>query len=222
MSELRWFRCHVDIVDDEKLGLLAFEDRWHYVAILACKAKGLIDQDDEFMRRKVQRKLGLTADEFEKAIDRLARVKLIDKRTLEPLGWSKRQYESDNSSERTRRYRERLKNGGDGVKRHSDVTVTPPETETDTELCSTQPKGKFQPEGVPNQLWADFVAVRKAKRAPITAASMQRLEREAAKANLSLQAAIQMCAERGWSSIDSSWEAVRQVAPRKSEFQSAY
>lgn len=130
---LHWFRCHVDIVDDEKLGLLAFEDRWHFVAILACKAKGLLDQSDEFMRRKVQRKLGLTVDEFEKAIERLARVKLIDKDTLEPLNWAKRQYASDSSAERTRRYRERLKQGGDGVKRHGDVTVTPPETDTDTD-----------------------------------------------------------------------------------------
>jgi len=126
VSGLQWFRMYAEAVDDEKLGLLAFEDRWHYVAILCCKAKGLIDPSDEFMRAKVQRKLGLTQDEFDKAIARLARVRLIDPKTLEPLAWDKRQFTSDTSKERVRQYRERMK-------RNSNVTVTAQETDTDTD-----------------------------------------------------------------------------------------
>ena len=35
---MQWFRLYAGIVDDEKLRLLAFEDRWHYVALLALKS----------------------------------------------------------------------------------------------------------------------------------------------------------------------------------------
>lgn len=119
-EQLAWFRCHVDILDDEKLGLLAFEDRWHFIALLACKAKGLMDPEDEFARRKIQRKLGLTMDEFDKAIERLARMKLVDKETLEPINWDKRQFTSDKSTARVQAYRERMK-------RSRNVSETPPE-----------------------------------------------------------------------------------------------
>lgn len=130
-NQLTWFRCHADIVDDEKLGLLAFEDRWHFIALLACKAKGLMDPEDEFARRKIQRKLGLTMDEFDKAIERLARMKLVDKETLEPINWDKRQFTSDKSTARVQAYRERMK-------RSRNVSETPPEyREQNTDISVT-------------------------------------------------------------------------------------
>lgn len=131
MKDRAWFRLHVDAVDDEKLGLLAFEDRWHFVALLCCKAKGILDDAErpELIRRKVAHKLGLSLSELDNVARRLAEVGLIGFDCLQPLAWDARQYESDTSSERTREYRERLKQ----VKRHGDVTVTPPDTETDTE-----------------------------------------------------------------------------------------
>lgn len=39
-----WLRLYTEAVDDEKLRLLAFEDRWHFIAILCCKGKGIIDE----------------------------------------------------------------------------------------------------------------------------------------------------------------------------------
>ena len=131
MKDRAWFRLHVDAVDDEKLGLLAFEDRWHFVALLCCKAKGILDDTErpELIRRKVAHKLGLSLSELDNVARRLAEVGLIGFEGLQPLAWEARQYESDSSAERTREYRERLKQ----AKRHGDVTVTPPDTETDTE-----------------------------------------------------------------------------------------
>ena len=40
-----WFRLYNEIIDDEKLLLLAFQDRWHYVALLALKNKGVRDEN---------------------------------------------------------------------------------------------------------------------------------------------------------------------------------
>lgn len=42
MSNMPRFRAYTEMVDDEKLRLLAFEDRWHYVALLCLKGQGVI------------------------------------------------------------------------------------------------------------------------------------------------------------------------------------
>lgn len=81
-----WFRLYSEIVDDEKLRLLAFEDRWHYVALLCCKCKGILDDDNHArMRRKVAVKLGLNIDELDELSIRLAEVGIVDQRTLQPI-----------------------------------------------------------------------------------------------------------------------------------------
>ena len=123
-ESMQWFRCYAEIVDDEKLRLLAFEDRWHFIALLACKAAGIIGEAGPLMRRKVAVKLGLDVATLDEVVRRLSEVELIDAETLQPLAWERRQHKSDTSAERTRAYRDRLK-------RHRDVTVTHPETETE-------------------------------------------------------------------------------------------
>lgn len=136
MAEKRqWLRLYADIVDDDKLGLLAFQDRWHFVALLALKASGLLDVecDPNLKRRRIAGKLGITELELEELARRLSEVDLIDRKTLQPIAWDRRQFETDSSAERTRHWRERKKAERDGCDSHSDVTVTPPDTDTDTE-----------------------------------------------------------------------------------------
>lgn len=86
MSKYPWFRLYTETVDDEKLRLLAFEDRWHFVALLCCKGSGLLDSgdDDSLLRRKLAVKLGLSVREFEEVAGRLSEVALIDAETLQP------------------------------------------------------------------------------------------------------------------------------------------
>ena len=62
-----------------------------------------------------------------------------------------------------------------------------------------------RPASVPEALWDDFLALRAAKRAPITATAMTGIEREATKAGITLEAALQMCCERGWQSFRADW-----------------
>lgn len=125
-KKLPWFRAYTEMVDDEKLRLLAFEDRWHFVALLCLKGQGVLDESDALLFRKVAVKLGVDMRTLEEVARRLAEVGLIDEKTLQPLAWENRQYKSDSSAERTRAYRERMK-------RHRDVTVTVQDTDTDTD-----------------------------------------------------------------------------------------
>jgi hypothetical protein len=141
-----WFRLYAEAVDDEKLRLLAFEDRWHYVALLCCQAQGLLDPDDPLMLRKVAVKLGLQVTEAEKAVARLAEVGLIDPDTLHPLGWEKRQYLSDTSTDRVRKYRDK-KRSETLQQRSETVSVTPPDTDTDTDITPKSPFGADAPKG---------------------------------------------------------------------------
>lgn len=61
------------------------------------------------------------------------------------------------------------------------------------------------PEGVDVSVWKSFKAVRKLKKAAITPLAIQAIEREAEKANLSLQAALTICCENNWSGFKATW-----------------
>lgn len=113
-DSLPWFRLYTEIVDDEKVRLLAFEDRWHFVALMCCKGKGLLAGDGPLTRRKVAVKLGLDVRELGEVARRLGEVGLIDPETLEPTAWDRRQFLSDQDptrNERQRRFRKRAKAG---------------------------------------------------------------------------------------------------------------
>lgn len=67
------------------------------------------------------------------------------------------------------------------------------------------PKTSFsipRPEDVPEQLWADFVTHRKAKKAPITETVIKRTRSEAAKCSMTLSQAIEMMVARGWQGFE--------------------
>ena len=140
MKALPWLRLYTETIDDEKLGLLAFEDRWHFIALLCLKGKGILDSepDTEMLWRKAALKMGLTVAELEKVVSRLARMKLIDCKTLQPLAWNDRQAQSDSSTERTRKYREKKraingKHGGDDAETSQERPSDGLEEDTDTD-----------------------------------------------------------------------------------------
>lgn len=137
---LSWFRMYTDAVDDEKLRLLAFEDRWHFVALLCCKAKGLLDSGDdpEMLSRKLSVKLGLQSRDLDEVKRRLKEVGLVDD-NFQPLAWGRRQYSRDSSAERTKKYRDKkyLQDVTECDASHvTDVTVTVTGTETETDTSS--------------------------------------------------------------------------------------
>jgi hypothetical protein len=79
-----------------KLRLLAFEDRWHFVALCACKCNGLLDETDADLReRMLAVALGLQPKDMAEVKRRLIQVKLIQD-NWEPVAWSKRQYRKPN------------------------------------------------------------------------------------------------------------------------------
>jgi uncharacterized protein YdaU (DUF1376 family) len=61
------------------------------------------------------------------------------------------------------------------------------------------------PEGVGEQVWKDYIAVRKAKRSPVTDTALQAIEKEAGKAGWPLEKALKECVARGWVGFKAEW-----------------
>ena len=62
-----------------------------------------------------------------------------------------------------------------------------------------------KPDNVSTEVWDGFLALRRAKRAPVTQAVLDGLRREATKAGWQLEAAIRECVERGWQGFRADW-----------------
>jgi hypothetical protein len=92
-----------------------------------------------------------------------------------------------------------------GVHEHfKDAPQSQPEAPTSP---SKAPARVEVPEGVKEATWADFLLVRKAKKAPVTATAIVRLRHEAEQAGWTLEAAIQECVARGWVGFNHAWVA---------------
>lgn len=127
----RWFRLYDEMLDDHKVQTLSPDlfKAWINLLAVACRNDGFLPPVE-----KLAFALRVSAHEMQSRLDDLILVGLLDVRPdkkIEPHNWSERQFVSDSSKERTRKYRERLN------KKSCDVTVTPevtpPEAEAESE-----------------------------------------------------------------------------------------
>ena len=61
------------------------------------------------------------------------------------------------------------------------------------------------PEGVTDIVWQDWLSLRKAKKAAVTQTAVDGIAREASKAGVSLQTALETCCSRGWTGFKAEW-----------------
>jgi hypothetical protein len=62
-----------------------------------------------------------------------------------------------------------------------------------------------RPNGVSEQVWDDFIALRKAKRAPLSATALASISKEAEKAAMHIEEVLTECVTRGWQSFKAEW-----------------
>ena len=98
--------------------------------------------------------------------------------------------------------------------------------EKTTDEPKEKPKRKritvAKPEGVSEQVWTDFCALRNKRRAPITETALKGIQREAEKAGITLEEALSTCCERGWQGFKAEWyrrEKLEQKNASKAEYQ---
>lgn len=56
-----------------------------------------------------------------------------------------------------------------------------------------------------NQIWVDFLALRNARHAPLTETALNIIRKEAHKAGISLEQALETCCMRGWQGFKAEW-----------------
>lgn len=101
------------------------------------------------------------------------------------------------------------------------------ETQSETSTTTTKtltpiPSGcPPLPDGMDSQVWADWLALRKAKRAPVTATTLGEAESEAVKAGMSLEAFLRIWCARGSQGLSADWlkPNERQQATGETVFQ---
>ncbi len=101
---LPWFRMYVEFSGDPIAQSLAFEDQRHYIIILCLKGNGTLDRKLSNREAIIARGLGLDPISAAEVKRRLMEVGFVDK-NWQPVAWEKRQYSSDVSSNRVRKYR---------------------------------------------------------------------------------------------------------------------
>jgi hypothetical protein len=196
----RWFRLYDELLDDPKVQRLPAEDfrGWVNLLCLASRNDGKLPavSDIGFALRTL--------------VERLHNGGLIERRNggangsfYAPNKWAERQYKSDTSTQRVKRFRERSKT----------VAETPPDTETETEtegVSNDTPPAKISrasfpmPEGVNPEAWKDFLTNRKRKKMPNTATAHKKLMDDLnrlADAEWPIPRLLEHAAAKGWGGI---------------------
>lgn len=134
-----WYRFYHETLDDPKVQRLPGEIFKGWVNLLSISARndGVLPDLDSiaFALRKDEK-------ETQELLDLLVEKRLFDvtDNGIEPHNWNGRQYQSDNSTERVKRYREKQRNVSCNVT--ETANVTPPDTEqiqNRTEVLSGKP-----------------------------------------------------------------------------------
>lgn len=150
MANQTWLRLYTEVTRDRKLRRLPVSYRWIWITIL-CMAKESPDPGKLLLSEGVPVEIEDIADEaavdmeeVKKAIDIFINQKMVHKEDgiLVITNWGKRQFESDNSTQRWRKWYERQKANNNQtldqteVKQKSNVGQTFSDTDTDIQIQS--------------------------------------------------------------------------------------
>lgn len=146
---MRWLRLYDDTINDPKILKLPEAMRWHWIAMLcvASKNEGNLPHLDD-----IAIQLRVTAAKATEILTALVKAGLLDKLEtgFTPHNWNGRQYKSDVSTDRVKRFRNGKRN----------VSETPSETETETDAEDRiGPRGGIFTEGskaLATALWRAF------------------------------------------------------------------
>ncbi len=123
---MQWFRLYQEFATDPKVQMLSEANQRRLVMLFCFRCNSdvtLHDEEITFQLRISPEEWATTKAEF------IRRGFMNDDN--EVLNWDKRQYISDSSNQRVKKFRE-------SRKRECNVTVTPPDTDTDTDTDTEQ------------------------------------------------------------------------------------
>jgi len=219
-----WFRLYAEFATDPKVQMMPEAMQRRLVMLFCLQCSNGIETFHETEREtSIAFALRISEDELADTKALFLRKGFINEDwTL--CNWSKRQYASDSSTARVRRYREKKKQAretDETFQERSGNALEQIQNRTDTEQSKDIPPtprkrgSRSQPtsltaddlhhEGVEPELATAFIALRNRKRAPLTPIALAGIKREAASIGWSLSQALRKCVERGWQGFDATW-----------------
>lgn len=157
---MQWCRLYVEITRDPKTARLPDGAFRLFVELLALASEAEAGGDTKLTREDIDWTLRRPACEF---LDELARRGLAGVSpggTVFVVNWGKRQFRSDDSSERVRALRERERNGDVTATKRSGNAL---DTETEKKQNRTEKDGAQArlPDWLPAEAWEAFLEMRK-------------------------------------------------------------
>jgi hypothetical protein len=205
-TPLPWFRFYTEFSHDPKVQMMS-EPMQRRLVMLFClqgaeELDAATDEELAFILRVDANELAKTKALF------LAKGFIDSSGRL--ANWNKRQCRSDGDptgAERQQRHRERTRNAlrNDTITRTEERREEKSRREKTKDKKTAHERAPDPPEGVSVLVFSDFLKVRKSKRAAWTNTAEKAMRREADKADISLETAMQTCCERGWAGFKASW-----------------
>lgn len=132
--KMPWFRFYSEFLDDTKVGTMSESDQLLWVKLLCMasesKKRGRILETDEQICWRIR----ISPETLRHALDKFRAKGMIEHCDggYRITHWDERQHESDNSTPRVRKYREKKRTETE-EKRFSNASETPPEKDTEKE-----------------------------------------------------------------------------------------
>lgn len=155
---MQWFRMYAEFASDPKVQSMDEVLQRRFVMLLCLQCSGDLVKLDE---TELAFHLRVSPEEMKRTLE-IFRQKGFVGENNEILNWNKRQYKSDFSTPRVKRFREKKK-------RRETVSVTPSDTDTDTDTEKNKSAGtKIAPlvlhASLPPESWSEWIAHRREKR----------------------------------------------------------
>ena len=198
-----WFRLYSEFAHDPKIQMLPEAMQRRYVMLLCLRCSETLETLHE---TEIAFQLRLTEAELVETKQLFINKNFIDKH-WKILNWDKRQFVSDSSTMRVRKYRNKKKQPSNANETLQERSSNAIDTDTDTEQKHKKTTSVAPPEGVSISVWHDFLTLRKAKRSPMTKRVLDGLMSEAEKAGWTLEKALEECCLRGWQAFKADWVA---------------
>jgi len=197
-----WFRMYSEFAFDHKLQMMTEAEQRRFVMLLCLRCS---NGDVTLHDTQIAFQLRISMQDWQATKAVFVQHGIIDSDN-KVMNWEKRQFISDSSRERVARYRERHGNAKSNM---SNVTVTAQDTDTDTEQNKKTIRApRFDAVqhlvslGVIEQVARDYCQQRKKK---ATATAIDGIYKQAQKAGISLNKALEICCARGWEGFKAEW-----------------
>ena len=220
MDWLRWWHGSSD---DPKIRMIASECNMPVASVIGLWVT-LLEAASKSQKRGVIENFDFEVAEFHLGIDAVTPCNAMKRRGMlqETDGalvvcnwdkWQPKREREDNSSERVRKHRELKKQLVNDCENHvtpcnaNETQVTPREEKIREykNIDAFVPKDALLSLGVSESVANDWIRLRKTKKSAITETAIKGLVRESEDAGVSVNDALSICCERGWSGFKAEW-----------------